>query len=79
MTDLQKDWQRFESDVVPAECTPNHRGNMRDAFYAGAWISFEIISRISGETADEDVATLKVEAVVEEMRTYFEDRKAGRI
>lgn len=79
MTAFETDWKKFAASVIPVAASEIQKANMRDAFYGGAWIAFNIISEISVKTPDEDVAMLKVEEFNQELKRYFADRKAGKI
>lgn len=55
-----EEWQDFADHMVPTNCSPNRKRDMRRAFYAGAFICFGHLNRMSD---NEDVTPKDIEII----------------
>ncbi len=70
MTTIAQEWKHFEDRVIPLDAPDIQRVEMKKAFYGGASIILHAVSAISSETADADVAALKIERLFRETRQF---------
>jgi hypothetical protein len=62
-------WQSYLEEVMPAHASRIQKHETRLAFYAGGIAIFGMISDISATEPDTDKATVKIEALLQELKT----------
>lgn len=76
---MAEQWSEFETKILPKNCGPVQRREMRRAFYAGAHaILFRVIELLAPETEPTAEDLQIMTDLNAELKEYAEDLKAGR-
>lgn len=78
MKTVRSEWDDFAKAVLPPDCFPVQRQEMRRAFYAGARSMLSLMSQMADESPDEESGVKMVETLNQELRRFNEDVKGGR-
>jgi len=76
---MAEQWDQFARSVLPKDCSPTQRQEMRRAFYAGAQgILFRVIAAFAPETEPTAEDLQIMEDLDQELRNFGEMIKKGR-
>ena len=65
-------WQSYDRHIVPANASAVQREECRRAFYAGAWVCYQLVLAIVAEQ-DDDESERQIEALAVEIRGITTD------
>jgi hypothetical protein len=75
---IAQHWAAFERLVLPADCGPVQRQEMRRAFYCGAHAVLTITLEISSAEVSEDAGAAILEGLHDECRRFATDVQERR-
>lgn len=76
---IEKGWLTLAEHALPANASKTQRQEMRRAFYAGAALLFENLTKAVGpDDVSEDAGLDIMQAVDDEIRAFFKDVEGGR-
>lgn len=64
-------WRSYESDVLPADAPPVQRSETKRSFYAGAWFTLQVMTRLAEGDLPEGAIESIVGQITREIEAFY--------